>query len=57
MTRILRYLGGTLSYGLVFQTSEQLQLHGFSDSDWCSDLVDKKSTLGIVIYLASNPIM
>ncbi|PNX56200.1 copia-type polyprotein, partial [Trifolium pratense] len=42
--KILRYLKGTHDYGLVFPTSNsetQIELEGFSDSDWCGDKDDR----------------
>lgn len=35
--RILRYLKGTLSYGMVLRRSALLSLVGLSDADWGSD--------------------
>ncbi|XP_040934552.1 uncharacterized mitochondrial protein AtMg00810-like [Gossypium hirsutum] len=32
--RVLRYIKGTLSYGLQFSRSEKLKLIGYTDSDW-----------------------
>lgn len=52
--RILRYLKGTLSYGILFPVQEEkvgLHLVAYSDSDWCGDLVDGKSTMGYVFSL------
>ena len=46
--RILRYLKGTHSYGLVFSGSDGCELYGYSDGDWagCSD--SRRSTSGYV---------
>jgi len=53
--RVLRYLNGTASAGLVFQAtgsdSEEgavIGLEAFSDSDWASDLEARKSTTGLI---------
>jgi len=49
--RILRYVKGTMEYGLLFPygaKSEVNELIGYSDSDWCGDLTDRKSTSGYV---------
>ena len=58
--RIMRYLKGTLGYGIIFphQTKEDDNLHlvTYSDSDWCGDLVDRKSTMGQVFLLSGSPI-
>ncbi|XP_024020247.1 uncharacterized protein LOC112091288 [Morus notabilis] len=52
--RILRYLRGTLDFGLHLQKSTQLNLLGFCDADWASDPDDRKSTSGYCVYLGSN---
>lgn len=52
--RILRYVKGTANYGLVFPANrgeDQLDLIGYSDSDWCGDRVDRRSTSGYVFML------
>jgi hypothetical protein len=49
--RILRYLRGTLEYGLLFPNcthGEGCALVGYSDSVWCGDIADRKSTSGYV---------
>ncbi|GAU42828.1 hypothetical protein TSUD_185870 [Trifolium subterraneum] len=49
--RILRYLIGTQDYGLLFPcgtSNEGCTLVGYSDSDWCGDITDRKSTSGYV---------
>uniref|UniRef100_A0A803NIV1 Uncharacterized protein n=1 Tax=Cannabis sativa TaxID=3483 RepID=A0A803NIV1_CANSA len=40
MNRILRYLTGTLDYGLTLQKSNSLDLVGFRDDDWAPDMDD-----------------
>ena len=45
--RILRYVKGTMEYGLLFPNgakSEVNELIGYSNSDWCGDLTDRKSS-------------
>ena len=41
---ILRYLRGTITYGLRYTSSGGLFLHGYADVDWARSLVDRKST-------------
>ena len=41
---ILRYVKGTIDYGLHYSHVEKLKLVGFSDNDWGNNLDDKKST-------------
>jgi hypothetical protein len=43
---ILRYLRGTITYGLRYTSSDGLFLHGYSDVDWVGSPVDWKSTSG-----------
>lgn len=54
--RILRYLQGTLDYGVSFSRSSKLLLEGFYDASWGSDSDDRRSTSGYCIYLGGNPI-
>ncbi|KAK2439455.1 putative mitochondrial protein [Trifolium repens] len=49
--RIFRYIRGTFDFGLHFPTgtnSKGSVLVGYSDSDWCGDITDRKSTSGYV---------
>ncbi|KAI3740814.1 hypothetical protein L2E82_31288 [Cichorium intybus] len=63
--RILRYLQGTIDYGLLIQQSSDSTLHAytdahspfltaFSDADWAGYPDDRRSTGGYAIYLGSN---
>ncbi|MCI34368.1 copia-type polyprotein, partial [Trifolium medium] len=52
--RVLRYVKGTIKYGLLFPTHSgeaQMELIGYTDSDWCGDKVDRRSTSGYVCML------
>jgi hypothetical protein len=40
---ILRYLRGTITYGLRYTFSGFLFLHGYADADWAGSPVDRKS--------------
>ena len=53
LKRILRYIFGTLGRGLLIQPGD-LELRGFSDSDWANDKNDRKSTSGFLIFLGPN---
>jgi hypothetical protein len=48
---ILRYLRGTLNYGLRYASNSDVQLHGFTDSDWVGSADDRKSTFGVCFSL------
>ncbi|XP_057791354.1 uncharacterized mitochondrial protein AtMg00810-like [Salvia miltiorrhiza] len=49
--RILRYLKGTLDYGLFYSNTDDYKLVGHSDSDWAGDNDDQKSTSGFVFFM------
>ena len=44
--RILRYVKGTLDYGVRFVQVKNFNLHGYSDSDWAGCVDDMRNTLG-----------
>ncbi|XP_074336014.1 secreted RxLR effector protein 161-like [Apium graveolens] len=53
--RILRYVKGTLTYGLVYvECQGNYLMSGFSDSDMAGDLDDRKSTGGMAFYLGDS---
>ncbi|KAJ4818128.1 hypothetical protein LUZ62_030694 [Rhynchospora pubera] len=52
--RILRYLNGTLTYGLTLKPAINLVLHAYSDSDWAGCPDDRRSTSGYAIFLGPN---
>ena len=50
--RILRYVKGTLNYGLVYShDSKNNMISGYSDSDLGGNFEDRKSTAGMAFYL------
>lgn len=53
--RILRYLRGTLGWGIFFKPGS-LTLRAYTDADWAGDPNDRRSTTGFVVFLGSNPI-
>jgi hypothetical protein len=50
---VLRYIRGTINYGLRYTTSSDIQLHGFTDSDWAGSAEDRKSTSSMCFSLGS----
>ena len=54
MKRILRYVRGTLDYGLRLTVSPNSSLTAYSDADWggCPD--SRRSTSGYCVYLGDN---
>eukprot|EP00253_Pinus_taeda_P032104 PITA_32104 len=54
--RILRYVRGTVQFGIHYSAKAATLLVGFTDSDWAGDPDDRKSTAGYVFTLGSGPI-
>ncbi|KAG6520983.1 hypothetical protein ZIOFF_018048 [Zingiber officinale] len=52
--RILRYIKGTIDFGLFYSTSNHFKLEGYSDSDWGGDIDDRKSTTGFVFFMGDT---
>ena len=52
--RILRYVKGTLSHGLLFKPASLFTIEGYSDSDWATNIDDRKSISGICVFLGGN---
>jgi hypothetical protein len=53
---ILRYVQGTITFGIHYAIESTLDLIGFTDSDWAGDSIDRKSTSGYSLSLGSRPI-
>ena len=43
---ILRYIRGTMEYGLVYERRGSVQLAGFIDANWVGCVEEQKSTSG-----------
>lgn len=54
--RVLRYLAGTSSHGILLRSNNVLNLHVFSDADWAGDADDYASTNAYIVYLGNQPI-
>ncbi|CAL1403179.1 unnamed protein product [Linum trigynum] len=52
--RILRYLQGTITRGLVFNRSSSLHVHGYYDASFASCPQDRKSVTSFAVFLESN---
>ncbi|KAK3019822.1 hypothetical protein RJ639_005124 [Escallonia herrerae] len=52
--RILRYIKGTLDYGIMYSSSQDFKLVGYCDSDWADDKDDRKSTTGFVFFMGNS---
>ena len=55
--RVLRYLKGTLKYGLKFTAQEEKpELFGYSYADWAGDVDTRRSASGYVFQLGSGTV-
>ena len=54
--RILNFVEGTRTHGIFYKAKYDLDLIGFTDSDWAGDSTDRKSTSGYVFMLVEEPI-
>ncbi|XP_031253600.1 secreted RxLR effector protein 161-like [Pistacia vera] len=52
--RVLRYVKGTIHYGLVFKPAKALHVECYADADWGGNLEDRRSTSGYCVYLGPN---
>jgi len=53
---ILRYLKGTVDYGLRYTTDHEINLQGYTDADWAGSVTDRKSTSRCCFNLGSTVI-
>ncbi|GKC22599.1 ribonuclease H-like domain-containing protein [Tanacetum coccineum] len=51
---ILRYVRGTLDYGLLLFSSSTISLVAYSDTDWAGCLTTRRSTFGYCVFLDNN---
>ena len=47
---VLRYLKGTVDYGIKYEVNQNINLHGYVDSDWVVSATDKKSTSVFMLW-------
>lgn len=55
--RVLRYLLGTLDLCLVYSIKAGNVISCYVDSDWASDVNDRISTSGVLVYVHGNPVV
>ncbi|GJZ03903.1 ribonuclease H-like domain-containing protein [Tanacetum coccineum] len=54
LKQILRYVRGTLDYGLQLFSSSTTELVAYSDADWASCPTTQRSTSGYCVFLGNN---
>jgi hypothetical protein len=52
--KILRFLNGTIDYGIQLKPASTLQLHAYSVADWAGSVNDRRSTSGFYVFLGPN---
>ena len=50
---VMRYLKGTIDFGIYYDGSHEYRLYGYTDVDWAGSILDRKSTSGICFCLRS----
>jgi hypothetical protein len=53
---VLRYVQGTITFGIHYVEESTLDIIGFTDFDWAGDSIDRKSTSSYSLSLGSEPI-
>ena len=54
---VLRYLKRTINFGVIYEKGlKDIKVMGYTDSDFASDVEDRKSTSGQVFFLGGLPI-
>ena len=54
--RLMQYLRGTISHGLLLCRDSPISLHAYSNADWVDNKDDRTFTSAYVIFLGSNVI-
>jgi hypothetical protein len=52
--RLLRYIVETMNHGILYSTSNNLQLVGYTDSDFAGSIDDRKSISGYAFHLGTG---
>jgi hypothetical protein len=53
---VMRYMKGTIDYGLRYASNHEISLQGFTNSDWAGSVADQKSTSGCCFSMGSTMI-
>jgi len=54
--RVVRYLKGTPSQGIILRVDCDLQLYGWCDADWATCPLTRRSLTGWIVFLGNSPI-
>ncbi|CAL9006850.1 unnamed protein product [Prunus brigantina] len=52
--RVLRYIQGTIDFGIIFEKGKETTLIGYCDSDWAGSEDDMRSTSGYAFTMGSG---
>ena len=53
---VMRYLNGTVEYGLKYDSNQKINLEGYVDSYWAGGAIDRKSTSRCYFSMGSSVI-
>ena len=53
---VVRYLKGTVDYGIKYEANQKINLEGYVDSDWVGSAIDRKRTSGCFFNMGSGVI-
>lgn len=56
LKRVLRYLEGTMTKGIMLRPNNMLTLHAIIDADWGGKKEDYTSISAYIVYLGQHPI-
>ena len=56
VNHILRYLKGTVDYGLKYEMNQNINLKEYVDLDWTSSVIDRKNTSECCFSMGSGVI-
>ena len=56
LKKLMRYVRSTIDLGITYGVSGSMELVGYSDSDYASDRLDRKSILAYIYMLGGGPV-